>query len=106
MFSRRILLHTHQMANPHIYSALRKDNVENWVDHGNGIAEVSDFSSNDFPHLRAALETSNSSYRFHVIDTLGGKVIFALHSVMGFVTSGGDHGITDEQIASLLEAKA
>lgn len=106
MFCRRILFRVEQMSNPNIYSALRKDNVENWVDHQNGIAEASDFWSDDFPSLRKALEDNRASYKFHVFETLGNKPIWTLCSMMGFTFSGIKHGITEEDIKSLINAKA
>ncbi len=65
MVHRRILFRAEHMMRPGTYAALAKDGVLSWVAHANGLAEISDNVSDDFPAFRRECEMNSLSYDFH-----------------------------------------
>ena len=105
MVYRRILFRAEHMMRPGTYAALVKDGVLSWVSHADGVAEISDNISDDFPNFRTECEANSLSYDFHQRRERDGDNTLWFYGRDGKTTSS-NNGLGGQPVVPLSECGA
>lgn len=90
---------------PAIFTAMKKDSVETWVQIGPAASfvQIHDTTTDDFPHMRVALRTQGFSYDFYQRRQNDGDHTVWQHSRGGNDETYSNYGHVEEPLTSLFE---